>query len=195
MPINYPNAPADNDPYEYGGVQYIYKDAGDGKGYWKVNNTGSAAPALVAGTGSSQGRNNSQNDSRFLRLDQTGTVTGNLTVDGNITATGEITQSSDRRLKINPVSIPNALEKVCAVSGYIYERIDKKNKKETGVIAQEILEILPEAVAGGPTEDNPEGFYSVAYSKLVGLLIEAIKEQQVTIIDMQDDIAALQKGN
>jgi hypothetical protein len=44
-------------------------------------------------------------------------------------------------------------------------------KRETGVIAQEVKEVLPEAVS-----IDPNGYYSVAYGNLAGLMIEAIKE-------------------
>jgi hypothetical protein len=51
------------------------------------------------------------------------------------------------------------------------------------VIAQEVLEVLPEAVIG-----TEEGHYSVAYGNMVGLLIEAIKEQQVQIDDLKNQL-------
>lgn len=93
-----------------------------------------------------------------------------LHVTGDIFASGEITAFSDKRLKTAFEVIQNPLDKISKVSGYTYERIDDKGIRRTGVIAQEIKEILPEAVQG--TEETS---YSVAYGNMAGLFIEAIK--------------------
>ena len=58
--------------------------------------------------------------------------------------------------------------------------------RQTGVIAQEVLEVLPEAVTG-----SEEEHYSVAYGNMVGLLIEAIKEQSAQINAQQEQINQL----
>ena len=49
------------------------------------------------------------------------------------------------------------------------------NKEEihVGVSAQEVKEVLPEAVAPAPADEN---YMTVRYEKLVPLLIEAMKE-------------------
>jgi hypothetical protein len=93
-----------------------------------------------------------------------------LHVTGDIFASGEITAFSDKRLKTAFEVIQNPLDKISKVSGYTYERIDDKGIRRTGVVAQEIKEILPEAVQG--TEETS---YSVAYGNMAGLFIEAIK--------------------
>jgi putative lipoic acid-binding regulatory protein len=49
-------------------------------------------------------------------------------------------------------------------------------ERATGVIAQDVEKVLPEAV-----HENKDGFKNVAYGNMVGLLIEAIKEQQEQI--------------
>jgi hypothetical protein len=108
----------------------------------------------------------------------------------NIWTSGNVTAYSDIRVKTNLEVIPNALEKVQRLNGYTFERtdvvFDESDRptgplRQTGVVAQEVIKVLPEAVMGGPTENDPDGHYSVAYGNLVGLLIEAIKEQQQTI--------------
>ena len=88
---------------------------------------------------------------------------------GNFTATGNVNALSDIRLKTDLTKIEGALEKVCAINGYTYTRKDT-GARQTGVVAQELQEVLPEAVI-----DNGEHL-AVAYGNIVGLLIEAIKE-------------------
>jgi hypothetical protein len=51
-------------------------------------------------------------------------------------------------------------------------------------VAQEILEVLPEAV-----RLNENGFYSVAYGNMVGLLIEAIKELKTQLDEIQKKLS------
>lgn len=94
--------------------------------------------------------------------------TEKLKVYGDILATGDVTASSDRRLKMDIKRIENALDKVCAIGGYTYVMNDKPS---TGLIAQEVLEVLPEVVHG-----SEETSYSLAYGNVIGLLVEAIKE-------------------
>lgn len=94
------------------------------------------------------------------------TLTGNLDVSGDVTAYS----SSDRRLKMDIVPIASALEKIQAIGGYTYTRVDS-GKREAGVIAQEIQAVLPEIVV-----EREHGVLAVDYPKLVALLIEAVKE-------------------
>jgi hypothetical protein len=101
-----------------------------------------------------------------------------LHVIGNILASGNITAFSDIRLKTDLEAIPDALAKVQALTGYTFERTDTGDR-QTGVIAQEVQKVLPEAVS-----DTGE-YMSVAYGNMVGLLIEAIKEQQAQIEELK----------
>lgn len=109
-------------------------------------------------------------------------TTDNFTIDtsGNLTMVGNVTAYSDARVKTNIKTIDNALSKVLALRGVTYNRTDLEDKSEQiGVIAQEIKEILPQVV-----QEN-EGHYSVAYGNIVGVLIEAIKEQQSQIEELK----------
>lgn len=108
--------------------------------------------------------------SHFLRNDRSESINGNLTVTGTILSNNNITAFSDIRLKTNIKKISCALEKVCKINGYTF---DINNKKGTGVIAQELKTVLPEAVIETDTEEK---YLSVAYGNIVGLLIEAIKD-------------------
>ena len=100
---------------------------------------------------------------------------------GNFTASGDVTAFSDITLKKNIELIPNALDKVLSLRGITYNRIDIENEpKQSGVIAQEVEKVLPEVV-----HTDEEGIKSVAYGNMVGLLIEAIKEQQQQIDELR----------
>jgi hypothetical protein len=92
---------------------------------------------------------------------------------GNFTATGSVSAYSDIKLKTDISTIDNALDKVSKMRGVMYTRKDT-GVRSTGVIAQEIKEVLPEVVMEGET-------LSVAYGNIVGVLIEAIKELKAEI--------------
>jgi hypothetical protein len=103
---------------------------------------------------------------------------------GNMTVAGDVTAFSDARVKTDIKTIENALLKVLNLRGVSYTRIDSEDKKiKIGVIAQETLLIVPEVV----NQDN-DGMYNVAYGNLAGLFIEAIKEQQNHIQNLQKQI-------
>ena len=93
---------------------------------------------------------------------------------GNVTAL-DVTATSDMRLKENVVTIDSALEKVLKLRGVYFNRLQSE-KRNVGVIAQEIEEVLPEVV-----HTDSDGMKSVAYGNIIGLLIEALKEQQEQI--------------
>ena len=99
---------------------------------------------------------------------------------GNFTASGDITAYSDKRLKSNIETIDNPLKIVNALRGVNFE---KDGRHSTGVIAQEVEEVLPQVV-----HTDTGGMKSVAYGNITGLLIEAIKEQQELIISLQEQI-------
>ena len=111
--------------------------------------------------------------------DSTTTTSGALKVTGGVgigkklyvgdTVTGtDFIIPSDRRFKTEITHIPNALDKIKQISGCTYNVGDKPS---AGVIAQEILKVLPETV-----HTRDDGYYAVSYHGLIGLLIEAVKE-------------------
>lgn len=109
---------------------------------------------------------------------------GTLNVTGNIVATGDVTAYSDRRFKHNIETVTNAVNTVEQLRGVTFE---KDNRQSIGVIAQEVEEILPEVV-----HTSDEGLKSVAYGNMIGLLIEAIKEQQQQINTLTEIVNNLQ---
>ena len=104
---------------------------------------------------------------------------------GNFTATGDVTAYSDIRFKHNVKTITNAVDTVNNLRGVMFH---KDNRNSTGVIAQEVEAVFPEVV-----HTNPEGLKSVAYGNIVGLLIEAVKEQQIQITSLKEEINKLKK--
>jgi hypothetical protein len=126
-------------------------------------------------------------------------ATGNIKATGSISVSGNITayDGSDRRIKENIKPISNPLAKLSHISGNTFkwkqEYYDKQDKElfkeyDVGVIAQEIEAVLPEAV-----HERSDGVMAVNYVKIIPLLIEAIKEQQVQIEELRNDIARLSK--
>jgi hypothetical protein len=104
-----------------------------------------------------------------------------LDVSGTIRATGDVIAYSDARVKDNIQTVEDALNKIKSLRGVTYIRKDSDDKStKVGVIAQEVMKILPEVVQ----QDN-NGNYSVAYGNMVGVLIEAIKEQQQQIDELK----------
>ena len=122
----------------------------------------------------------------------------NVIVNGRIILAGcgdvaaEIIQakalpSSDERLKENIQPLKNSLDKVTQLRGVSFE-FKKDKKQQIGVIAQEVEKIIPEVVG-----ENPDGYKGVSYGNIVGLLIEAIKEQQEQINQLSKEISELKK--
>ena len=105
-------------------------------------------------------------------ISMSGSYSGSFSVTGSITAGGNVTAFSDRKLKDNLEKIGDALAKVRQLTGYTYTRKDlgDKTKRHTGLIAQDVEVVLPEAV------EEHGGIKGVAYGNMLGLVFEAIKE-------------------
>jgi hypothetical protein len=109
----------------------------------------------------------------------------------NVVVQGNVTAYSDRRLKDNIETITNALNKVNQVRGVTYTRTDIEDAvtRHTGVVAQELESVLPEAVMTGS-----DGIKSVAYGNVIGLLIESIKELDAKVNKLQQQLDARNNG-
>ena len=110
----------------------------------------------------------------------------NLTVMGTLSASNT-SFSSDRRFKKNITSIGGNLSKLMQVEGYSYdwkkEEFRNKHfndKKQYGVIAQELEQLYPELV-----HEDKEGYKSVNYIGLIPIMIEGMKEQQKLIEELR----------
>lgn len=141
-------------------------------------NTANALCGTLMMTTTAQGIYNAADNAWLLQWDQA----------GNFTATANVTAYSDERLKENIQVIPDALNKVMRLNGVTFTR-KSNGERGTGLVAQNLQTVLPEAVLA-----DEEGMLSVAYGNTVGLLVEAMKEQQAQIELLRAEIAAL-RGN
>ena len=138
---------------------------------------GSASGTIKLLDGSSERGYLDVNTTDTIKL-YTGSAAGTLnsTWSGDdLTVQGDVNSVSDVRTKENIESVKNSLDLVSQLRGVWYNKIGEENRK-VGVIAQEVEEVLPEVV-----HTDTEGMKAVDYGKMVGVLIEAIKEQQVKI--------------
>ena len=122
--------------------------------------------------------------------------TGALTVSGGVGIGGKLHvgddiiafNSSDINLKENITVIPNALDKINAISGNTftwksdpsaYEHFG--TKEDTGVIAQEVEALgLP-----GITTTRDDGTKAVRYDRLIPVLIQAVKELSAKVTALE----------
>jgi len=141
--------------------------------FFGTSTTGSAAASLTL--------------TEFLTIASTGNVgigvapdtTNRLKVSGKILATDDITAFSDARYKTDVLPISNAVNKVCALNGVMYT--DTNGNRKTGLLAQDVQSVLPEAVSA-----DSDGKLALAYGNLAGLLVEAVKELVVQINQLKE---------
>jgi len=139
------------------------------------------------------GIDNSDGDS-FKIATGTGLSSGpilKMTVNGDVFGIhGDYHIGSDRRLKKEIVTIPDALAKVMDLRGVNYKWKDPESEQslQMGFIAQEVEKVVPEVVH---TADDEMQTKAVEYQYLVGLLVEAIKEQQKQIEALETKINSI----
>lgn len=116
---------------------------------------------------------------------------GGYTQDLNLRSDGTLTTAaSDLRLKRDIATITQPLEKVLALRGVTYNWKDTSlPKRMMGMIAQEVLAVVPELVF----QNKADGFYGINYGETAGLLIEAIKAQQQIINELKADLQQHQR--
>lgn len=145
--------------------------ASNSTSYWKCG-----------GSGSHIWRNGS--DVSRAELDSS----GNFIAEGNITAYGS---ASDIRIKENIEVISDSVKKVKSLRGVTFN-YKKDGKKSTGLVAQELQKVLPEAVyETKDSAEDGEDILAIRYGNVVGLLVEAIKEQQTQLTAQQEQINQL----
>ena len=158
------------------------------------NTTGSSGSctgnAATATTASNVTMNHSDSNSTYAIVWRSGnsahyTDEIYLNPSSNYVYATDFIASSDDRLKNRVGKLDNALDKVCAIDGFLYtwnENSSNEDKEtvQVGVSAQQVQEVLPEAV-----EEGNNGYLGVKYDKLVPLLIESIKELKSEIEELK----------
>ncbi len=119
---------------------------------------------------------------------------GNLIVQGTVRARNFPT-TSDAKYKTNITPLTNVLEKLDKVHGIafswngLYEsQCLFSDRKEIGVIAQEVEEVFPELV----TTCGDEGYKAVEYGRFSAVLLEAVKELKANVEALAQRIAPLE---
>ena len=118
-------------------------------------------------------------------------TSANINCSGAIVASGDITAlASDERLKHDIHTIENALALTKQLRGVRYKRKDIENHRgNIGFIAQEIQKVIPEVV-----HEGNDGYLSVLYQNVVGLLVESIKElsdEVESLKPLKDEVSSL----
>jgi hypothetical protein len=103
--------------------------------------------------------------------------------------------SSDERLKSNIITIENPIDKVKQLKGVEYEWNGLQSNypsgsKDSGIIAQDVQKVLPQLV-----KEKKGGYLGVRHDRLVGLLVESIKEQQEQIDELKKKVEELKNAS
>lgn len=161
-------------------------------GTWAIAISGNAATATSATTATTATTANDLNTANNYRVNSFGVGTAASGTAGEIRATNNITAYySDDRLKTRFSNIEDPIGKVMSLSGFHYEANETAQalgyevKQEVGVSAQEVQAVMPQVVAPAPIDEK---YLTVRYERLVPLLIEAIKAQQVQIDDLKSKL-------
>lgn len=115
-----------------------------------------------------------------------------------------LNQSCDRDLKDNIQVIGDATEAIRKMNGYTYT-LKENGLPYAGVIAQEVMEALPEAVGSfthygkalqGPTIDGNElreetRYLNVDYAAVTGLLVQVARETDNRVTELEEENASL----
>ena len=142
-----------------------------------------------------------------------------LDVAGDIATNGTLQIASDERLKTNIMTMDGAssLSLITSLKSYTYnyklentsffptlsddvtvttiktktmegDQISPNTRLRRGFIAQEVKEIIPDLV-----QEAENGEYSIDYVSVIPILVEAMKEQQKIILDLQKEVEILKQ--
>ena len=124
--------------------------------------------------------NNDGQDGKGLTFE----TAGNATFAQDVTVKGNFYTPSDQRLKTKIETLSKTLQAIDQLRGVRFEYKDQKRYAKgfkIGVIAQELQKIFPEMVTMGS-----DGYLKVDYTQLTAVLIQAVKEQQVQINELNN---------
>lgn len=145
-------------------------------GTWGISITGTASNITAYTINQNLGTANTPS---FAGLGLSGVLSGTTgSFSGNLTA-ADFVLSSDARLKTDLVELSGTLESLDRISAYRYHHVTNQ-RVEVGLLAQELRDVLPEAVTEGPG-----GMLGVAYDRVVPMLVAAIKELKARVVTLE----------
>jgi len=119
-------------------------------------------------------------DGDIITFDKAGTTVGSISVTGSATS---YNTSSDERLKENIADSADAGSKVDAIQIRQFDWKADGSHQDYGVIAQELVEVAPEAVHQPVDEEDMMG---VDYSKLVPMLIKEVQSLRSRVAELEN---------
>ena len=164
------------------------------EGLYNIASGGGAGSNLTSGSNNIYiGNVGETSESGTIRIGTPGTHTSTY-LAGNVFAT--IAGPSDARLKTNVTPLTDVLAKLEQLRGVSFDWTDAvapltghtPGQHDIDVIAQEVEAVFPELV----TTWGNEGYEAVAYEKLTGVLIAAVKELKAETDTQQQHILALE---
>ncbi|MEJ1592981.1 tail fiber domain-containing protein, partial [Escherichia coli] len=186
----------------------LTKQSGTGNRFVLQNSGNAELPFSVRVWGSSTRQNVFEvgTSAAYLFYAQKTTDGQNLTVNGSVNCT-TLNQSSDRRLKENIEIIDNATDAIRKINGYTYT-LKENGAHCAGVIAQEVMEAIPEAVGSfthygeelqGPTVDGNElreetRYLNVDYAAVTGLLVQVARETDDRVTALEEENTTLREN-
>ena len=132
------------------------------------------------------------NNDTLLSFKYNGVQVGS--VSRNQTSTSFVT-TSDYRLKDNLIPLTDAIERISQLPVYKFNFKSEPSVTVDGFVAHEVQDIVPEAVHGEKDQVDVDGndiYQGIDQSKLVPLLVAAVKEQQATIDQLKARVESLE---
>ncbi|EJM2302405.1 TPA: prophage tail fiber N-terminal domain-containing protein [Escherichia coli] len=186
----------------------IRKQTGTGNRFALLNSGNSELPVSIAVWGSSDRQNVFEvaTSAAYLFYAQR-TPAGQLfDVNGAINCT-TLNQSSDRDLKDDIRVISDATKAIRKMNGYTYT-LKENGLPYAGVIAQEVMEAIPEAVGSfthygeelqGPTVDGNKlreetRYLNVDYAAVTGLLVQVARETDDRVTALEEENTTLRQN-
>jgi hypothetical protein len=114
---------------------------------------------------------------------------GGINYDNTSTS---LATSSDIRLKKDVVDAPSAIDVTTSIRVVSHSWKHDEATVRYGFVAQELINVAPEAVMQGDNGEEIETTWTVDYARLVPMLVKSIQEQQALITQLTDRIAALE---
>jgi hypothetical protein len=191
------------------GGKFVINSTDSGYGQMQIGNTSSGGEASIAFVSGATGFNDptSVNGNTYVWAIGANVygIGGNNWGIGNKSAGNYIakiafnstswTFSSDERLKDLDGEIENAVEKVTGLRAVYYTwKSDESKTRKVGLIAQDVLAVLPEAV-DKPEQDTKENgdpnYLGLGMSDVVPLLVAAIKELKAELDSVKSELATI----